>query len=944
MDCELYGSLIKKIKAMSGGNYVGSKTTIDEAGEHLELKFKKQDGTIETTIIDFPKPKDGKDGAKGEKGDKGDKGEPGGGGGKDSAILDELEKNNIFYYREGAIKNPVEGDRRDTGRGIGKNGDEVFSKGQWVKKIEVGSIGTDMITLRNGLNDIKAKELSRTYNIARKLKTMDGIQIGSSFSPLALTTNGIKNAKLYYPDTDNLRNFELNNIKNQKVALPAYAELHWHDEDSIVKSMILCTEKESRMRIRLYYTEESVGTPLMDIIPKLTDETMVYESMPDTEFKNPDNRECYGGVVVPTGINEIDLRNEMYLTNERRYIIEFDSCTENHFIGNGSIPYCAFNFWYEKSEAIVTDSGLEERLKNDIVLDYNMWLSTLSRPNENKKPETRNMIGMREDDFQDGAITVGDDGEKTVLWTDRDAYIKSSNDRIEHLTSYERMTMEAIPKIYNANQCIEGQIALLIETNPKTYTTWERQFPTYKLGDINNKVYRFSCTFSPIVGRVNRLFTDFGSRRLDFYHAENESVGIRFGYYLDNGDYVDYSINLRDVEKLKEDPRWNIPRNAYIIDRSKIYEDLKRPWKIDMQTIGSEFTLTIIDPDLLRWEFTDIVLDVDGEDVKPKPHHIFSGGDYYVGHFNQSETVKMLQNVIIDSKNGDIVNNVNEIVKEIKPINLVTRLRKQIFDIGGSEGKWEPKVIDVSSGDNVDVIVNSEQYEIISDAPSITFTNHPEYDKTSRCVVNLPSTANYNVEWSVSTSPVHAVMRNITIDGQVINTGLNTIYLSEGEHTIEVLANGTAWSLDGGDTWKSGTFPSVRVSFVSDGKECVKLFDKESKITPKLIHQQSNEGQMDIIKIVIDNNYTILNKIDPTNLIKSITKLDNTVNNWHKVEFTRQFIKNWQYSVIVRTESLGDLSIPVNDANVNITNKSTTGFNVNICTVKDSHTTILIYI
>lgn len=90
MDYELKAMMEKKIKAMGGGNYIGSKARTDENGEHLDIQFKKQDGTIETTTIDFPKPKDGKDGAKGEKGEKGDKGDPGGGSGTN--IHNELEQ------------------------------------------------------------------------------------------------------------------------------------------------------------------------------------------------------------------------------------------------------------------------------------------------------------------------------------------------------------------------------------------------------------------------------------------------------------------------------------------------------------------------------------------------------------------------------------------------------------------------------------------------------------------------------------------------------------------------------------------------------------------------------------------------------------------------------------------------------------------------------------
>ena len=86
-------------------------------------------------------------------------------------IMDVLNKTGIFYYREGAIDNPVEGDRRDTGNGIGRNGDEVYIGGKWLKKIDVGSVGTDMITLRDGLNDVKVKVGNKYFNLVRNLKT-----------------------------------------------------------------------------------------------------------------------------------------------------------------------------------------------------------------------------------------------------------------------------------------------------------------------------------------------------------------------------------------------------------------------------------------------------------------------------------------------------------------------------------------------------------------------------------------------------------------------------------------------------------------------------------------------------------------------------------------------------------------------------------------------------
>lgn len=277
-----------------------------------------------------------------------------------------LQDNKTLYYRAGSETNPQEGDRRDTGNGIGRNGDEVFLNGKWVKKIDVGSVGTDMITLRDGLNDIKVKEKDRTFNLIRKLKTMLGIQFGSSFSPMALTSASEEDSKIYYPNKL-LECVEITPRGENVMRMPQMLEqLVWYQPDAIVESVTLEAKKESRARMRIYKHDYEGDL-------QLTDENLIYESMPDSEFKNPENIECYGGATIPKGVNRITLRNELYFTCGSTYdiILETMPGVVCELLGDTRI-YLEFNFYAEESKTIATRDWAKTNAVPVLLDEYNL--------------------------------------------------------------------------------------------------------------------------------------------------------------------------------------------------------------------------------------------------------------------------------------------------------------------------------------------------------------------------------------------------------------------------------------------------------------------------------------------------------------------------------------------------------------------------------------------
>lgn len=590
-------------------------------------------------------------------------------------FLEKLNKDGIQYYRYGAWTSPIEGDRRDTGKGLGKNGDEVYLKGQWVKKIEVGSVGTDMITLRAGLNDLKVKELDKTFNMIRKLKTMDGIQFGSSFSPFVLTSNE-RDIYTYYPDFTKQLTQPCQNISSTQVTLPAYYMLNWQNADAIVKAFKFKTTKESRIRIRMYHTEEN---ELSKAISGLSDESMVYESMPDTEFKNPDNAECYGGYPIPSGDSQNDLHNEMYLTNSRKYVIEFDSVVESGFLGNGNVPYFDIVYYEEKSTPLINRDFLEQRLNEDITLDRNMWLQTRTPDVNGKNGKEINLIGC----YNDESTFVGNHNDNTVIMTKGKAKIDNEG-QIGTIATEEWIGSNSIRKIMTIDELRPDETALLYKMNPPGYVSayGQNDAEKYPMYETQGYLRKFSCVFFPMVRNANCdtfLLT----------HERGTSANLRFVRSEENAYcIIETDVRRLDGSLISMSIRTDLtgePHEGYSYadqpykPSSDVELESYKQWLIDWEISEGQCTLRVVDPNRGEWSVT-----------KQDAAYIMDASTYFVGSFKREPATNVMRlfnifMLVCENKDGTgEMYEINERTRGIDFAEMVTRIRKDKIKVSDS--------------------------------------------------------------------------------------------------------------------------------------------------------------------------------------------------------------------------------------------------------------------
>lgn len=591
----------------------------------------------------------------------------------DLDFLIQLSVNGVLYYRHGAWDEPVEGDRRDTGKGLGRNGDEVYTNGKWTKKIDVGSVGTDMITLREGLNDVKVKEDERTYNLLRKLKTMPGIQVGSSFSPLALTSSSIEEVNLYYPDTTTVQKFIGGTIGDVPVTMPCYFLLDWNSSDAIVKSFNFKTSAESRIRLRLYYTEE---TNLQKAIKSIVDDSLVYESLPDTECKNPEDKN-YGGVLIPKGDSETDVRNEMYLTYGKKYVLEFDNCVPNFFLGNGSIPFFSINWWVERSDRVVLLTELlnrmEERLKQDIVLNNGMWFLNRGQDINGKPGEARNIGGIYGDE-----MCLGDVADQTVLQSVNTPMMRIGASERVNIASEKWVTDNTMRKIMDMNKLNPNETAILYQTEPPTYLqTHDGEPPTFPEYNIEGYLRQFSCKFMPhnVGEEVPTSFILTGERgailsmRLDFTNSESAYAIVEIEAFAPNGSRVPFEIRTDATGEAEEGTTYATP----YIPSTDINTESHKEWSINFDVNGGVEEqvgrLILIDPNGGRWTVEH-----------PKVHYLDNMTHLYAGtdQGDTSTELTRLWNIhMIYTENADgsgKSTTVNEQLIGIKSATIVTNI------------------------------------------------------------------------------------------------------------------------------------------------------------------------------------------------------------------------------------------------------------------------------
>jgi len=583
-------------------------------------------------------------------------------GGDKSKLVSELENNNILYYRLGAIENPIEGDRRDTGKGIGRNGDEVFVNGSWNKKIDVGSIGTDMITLRDGLNDIKVKLDNKYFNLIRNLKTLDGIQVGSSFKPLALTSSGRYELKHYYPDKNETFKY-IHQDKFDKISkLPGYCLVVWNNADAIVKSLNLKAQEDTRVRLRMYVT---TAKTLEQAILEKSDKTLVYESIPESIYKNPENP-MYGGTLIPKGDFEAELSNEMYLTNNAKYLLEFEGLVEGNLLGNGLIPYFEVNYYKEKNEIVVTNETIEERLTRDIMLDEGMWLaSKLGKTPEGENPKKANIGGMYGED-----MCISDTNVKTILKSKgTPRMMTNENDLVSNIASEDFVKFEAIPKVFHKDELESGRTGLIIQTIPMTYTMfYPEEFKTYNsLGFI--KV--LSCKFMPNLHNSRQVICRDGRNETSVDIRSGQGALINFVCYKKDGGFESISIDTSMIENPPSGHSY--PSVPYICSDDRREEENK-VWKYDYASSGEISYITMIDPNDGQWT-------VHLENTT----HCAEGGIYHFGTDENNEPVKRFWDLFFDAHDKPIEPTDSDVVDEhvtgIQTARLVTKMRRDAIDI-----------------------------------------------------------------------------------------------------------------------------------------------------------------------------------------------------------------------------------------------------------------------
>lgn len=593
---------------------------------------------------------------------------------KDLEIMEVLRRDGVFYYRSGAWENPIEGDRRDTGNGLGRNVDEVYINGRWQKKIEVGSVGTDMITLRDGLNDIKVKDKGRTFNIARKLKSMEGMQIGSSFTQLALTSNEQSGVMHYYPDKI-IKKYEGIKEFDDKVSLPTAYSMTWELPDAIVQSLELKASKDTRVRLRLYLTKE---TDLQKALQGVNDNDLVYESLPDTEYKNPENPN-YGGNVIPKGDPVVPLANEMYLTSGVKYLIVFDALEPGNLLGKSNVPFFSVNYYEEKSEVIMSSTTVEARLEQDITLDRNMWLCTKMRDVDGKKGDSINLIG----NYSDETTCVGNNYDRTRLISKGKAQVDNDG-VVGTIATEEWIAKNSLRKIMTIDELNPDETALLYKMNPPGYVSAYGQeeaekYPMYKtIGYLR----KFSCVFFPMV-------RDVSCNTFLLTHERGESANLRFvrdgktSYCIIetvvrklDGSMINMSIRTDLTGTPTEGHVY--ADSPYIPSEDLIAESYKQ-WFIDWDISENQCQLRIVDPNIGEWSVT-----------KTDAAYIMDASTYYVGSYKReyaTNVMRLFNVVMLVYENPDgtgAVYEVNERTHGIDTAEIVTRIRKEKVKVSDS--------------------------------------------------------------------------------------------------------------------------------------------------------------------------------------------------------------------------------------------------------------------
>jgi hypothetical protein len=159
------------------------------------------------------------------------------------------------------------------------------------------------------------------------------------------------------------------------------------------------------------------------------------------------------------------------------------------------------------------------------------------------------------------------------------------------------------------------------------------------------------------------------------------------------------------------------------------------------------------------------------------------------------------------------------------------------WKMGSGDKEWMPKIISRYKGneDNITCYVERDVDPIDFRFKNVSFSNHPLYTQTQEVTFTVVVGAKYRIRIAETKRPDPYVQKPVYKIGLMeLKEGDNFINLQEGEYTMFRELTGTAFSLDGGDTWKPSFAYECDVTLLRDGPVFIPLLNREGRLNEKL--------------------------------------------------------------------------------------------------------------